>query len=164
MLLSRITGKDWRKDIAGTNYPEDWVNHYTSRGYTKTDPSRRIALWSSNSFFWGEMKGMIKKKERRVFDEAKEFGLASGVSVPIFNAGVLSGGVGIYSNTKEHEDPRLRQTLTMMVGLFATVLHNLAHAEMGDQAFIHPPAAQISKREADVLRLMVRGMRAAVAA
>lgn len=68
-----------------SNYPIDWATRYQGLHYDQIDPVIEVARMSRAPFLWG-VGGFLKqfrKRQRQVFHEASEFGIAHGVSIPI---------------------------------------------------------------------------------
>ena len=71
-----------------SGYPKEWRNHYVEAGYEAIDPTvlhccrdKRVTpmIWRDQ----GSRNGVVAK----LWDEAKEFGLVSGVSFPVQGTG-----------------------------------------------------------------------------
>lgn len=72
-----------------TTYPMGWVQHYESQGYVRHDlvilEGRRSLLpfpWSQQS-----ARRQISAEQRRIFDEAGEWGIRDGLAIPIQGVG-----------------------------------------------------------------------------
>lgn len=72
-------------------YPLGWVEHFSARGYASLDPvfltARREVLpfrWSDPAFLNG-----LSRRQRRVLDEARAFGIRDGFTVPLHAPGAL---------------------------------------------------------------------------
>lgn len=68
-----------------TNYPEQWHEHYSEQGYVNKDPVIASAQQSITPLNWQDMldSGRRIREERRVIEEASEFGMLNGVTIPI---------------------------------------------------------------------------------
>lgn len=66
-------------------FPGAWVEHYLSHGYGDVDPTFQAAIGTILPFNWREisLRNDLSNGQRRVFDEARDFGLAVGATVPI---------------------------------------------------------------------------------
>lgn len=76
------------EDFACSNYAPEWQVRYQARGYRQIDPvlhqaqrTRRAFAWSADNYRRG-----LSHEERRFFGEASEFGIASGLSMPVATA------------------------------------------------------------------------------
>jgi DNA-binding CsgD family transcriptional regulator len=68
-----------------TNYPEQWHEHYSERGYVNKDPVIATAQQTITPLNWQDMlnNGRRIREERRVIEEASEFGMMNSVTIPI---------------------------------------------------------------------------------
>lgn len=64
-----------------SNYPSEWIAHYTGQGYEKVDPVVLRSMTADQPFIWTE--AMAPKPARQLFDEAAQAGIVSGFAVPI---------------------------------------------------------------------------------
>ncbi len=71
--------------IASSNYPPEWRSLYFKRKFQAVDPivnrgkaQKRVFTWSGE-----EQRRQLSKNERAFFDQAADFGIRSGVTVPI---------------------------------------------------------------------------------
>ncbi len=77
-------------------YPPDWVEHYFSRGYLRIDPVILHCTQHVTPFVW---PGRVPQKGtlRAFFGEAREFGLMSGITVPLHGPGASWGLLSLAS-------------------------------------------------------------------
>lgn len=82
--------------------PEDWVNHSRSMKYYADDPVIIAAQHELAPFEWEELdqKLDLSPKHRRLMQEAREFGLQGGFTVPVHAPGVVSGLCSFVSGSK----------------------------------------------------------------
>ncbi|MEQ1512313.1 MAG: LuxR family transcriptional regulator [Lysobacteraceae bacterium] len=113
-------------------YPEAWVTHYFAVDYISIDPiishchDHAIPLaWDEAQFHHRRIVDPHLQKVRHMFGEAREFGLRSGVSVPLHGPGV-SWGLMSYAS---------RQLAATDYEAMLPELHLLAH-------FVHEAARQ----------------------
>lgn len=68
-----------------TSYPAAWTDRYLAHGYDQFDPVVFIARRRQRAFRWdaGISSHRGVALEHQIFDEAREFGIRSGVTVPI---------------------------------------------------------------------------------
>lgn len=85
-----------RGHVLINTYPEEWVNRYMSRGYAYIDPVVDRAQHHSDPFSWDELRRHYRddRARLRIFDEASDFALNDGISVPLLT---LDGDVAIFS-------------------------------------------------------------------
>ena len=71
--------------FAVANYPLEWQQRYLSQGYAKLDPVVRLAKLHMRAFTWSN--DTLSKRShttlRQFFRDASEFGIRSGLSIPI---------------------------------------------------------------------------------
>jgi len=72
-----------------STYPKSWTDHYEQRRYVKTDPVMLDARKSMLPFQWrGEsIRSWASKPQLKIFDEAGDFGISDGITVPVHGAG-----------------------------------------------------------------------------
>lgn len=76
-----------------TNYPSEWVSRYMDRNYVSVDPVSLEGQRSLLPFRWRAALALPahdRPQARQVFDEAAEFGMRDGFTIPIRSAGGLS--------------------------------------------------------------------------
>ena len=68
-----------------TTYPGAWQHRYLGQAYQRVDPVVSRAFSDNTPFHWGTQDTLrgLSKKQLQVFDEASEFGLHCGFTVPI---------------------------------------------------------------------------------
>lgn len=76
------------RSIAISNYHPEWQSDYFKRGYLAIDPVIRRARSLKRAFIWGSEQQLPRtsKAERSFFAHAAEFGIRSGITVPIKTA------------------------------------------------------------------------------
>lgn len=79
-----------------TNYPAEWEERYTRKLFRFYDPVALRTRQSRLPFFWDSRRFLrpYRKDQRRVFHEAKAFGISAGYSIPIAGP---KGDVGVLS-------------------------------------------------------------------
>lgn len=72
------------RQTAISNYSEEWQGRYFGKGYASIDPVVLKAKARPDAFAWSnrETPGLSRKR-RTFYGEAAEFGIRSGISVPI---------------------------------------------------------------------------------
>lgn len=67
-----------------SNYPELWQQRYVEELYVSVDPVMLGARQKSDAFAWSNpTSGQLTKRQKKFFSEAAEFGIQSGISIPI---------------------------------------------------------------------------------
>ena len=88
------------RSIAISNYHPEWQSDYFKRGYLAIDPVIRRARSLKRAFTWGgeQQVPRTSKAERSFFAHAAEFGIRSGVTVPIKTA---YGSIALFTLASE---------------------------------------------------------------
>ena len=76
------------RTFAVSNYPAEWQSRYFARDYTRVDPVVAMARAKMQAFTWsaGSLRQVRSKAVRAFYTEAGDFGIRSGISVPIRTA------------------------------------------------------------------------------
>lgn len=84
------------------SYPTEWLNWYQSQGYTKADPVADLGRRKLRPFAWGGERFLsrFQKHQRQVFDEARDFGITHGVTIPLRGP---QGEVSIFSLVSKND-------------------------------------------------------------
>lgn len=66
-------------------YPEAWAHHYIANDYVNLDPVMPQATKGILPFSWADLYKALSQKsgQRKVIDEAGDFGLPNGITVPV---------------------------------------------------------------------------------
>jgi LuxR family transcriptional regulator, quorum-sensing system regulator BjaR1 len=127
-------------------WPELWSQRYFSRGYLFDDPTIQRVTSSTEPFLWSEVR-RDNPAARRIMDEANEFKLGSGFTVPMLTLDGQSAGWSIASDRAELP-PQLRGGLQLLA------MYSFARAISLAQA---PPPVKLTMREIDVLQWIAEG-------
>lgn len=142
--------------ITATTYDKAWIEHYVARNYTRTDPTRQHAMYRQQPFFWREIYPLLRKKEKSIFQEARDFSMVGGIAVPIFEGGILIGGVGLATDRAALEDSRLKVSLSMAASMFCAIDSDLYRHEKKDQN-VSQTLVLLTRREIEIVRRMADG-------
>lgn len=67
-----------------SNYPEIWQQRYVDELYVSVDPIMLGARHKPDPFAWSNpTSGRLTRRQKKFFAEAAEFGIKSGISIPI---------------------------------------------------------------------------------
>jgi len=68
-----------------SSYPKSWTRRYVEREYARLDPVVRRAAGAPTLFRWdgASPPGATTAAQRRFFEEAADFGVKSGITVPV---------------------------------------------------------------------------------
>ena len=104
-------------------YPQEWVDRYLAKEYFKIDPLVRQAYTSTLPSIWDEQQ-FHDGKAREFWEEAKAFGLKSGLSFAVHEQ---PGVVGIFSLSRDRVVDLQGQDLAALIGraqMFASLLQH----------------------------------------
>lgn len=76
------------RKFAVSNYPKEWQARYLSRDYTSIDPVVSMARETMEAFTWaaGSPRTAPSRQVRTFYAEAGDFGIRSGISIPVRTA------------------------------------------------------------------------------
>ena len=149
------TAKDQPRFVA--NYPAAWTSHYLRRQYQKIDPVITCAGCSDLPFSWGRKFGLDSRSARgiRFFDEAAEFGIRSGLTIPIKDRW---GGRAVLTFAADENCPalmRLSDRYSQAIQLVATSYHIQARRICSGQLVID--GIKLTRREFECLQWAAKG-------
>jgi DNA-binding CsgD family transcriptional regulator len=138
------------------NYPAEWQERYFRLRYGEIDPIVTHTPTIAHPFLWSSLadRQFLHRKQRLIFDEAHEFGLKVGVSVPIHGP---YGKVAVVSFASKFDDAdpqaKLRR-LTALAFQFHVALADppMSAADCSDRA-----PTRLSTRERDCLNWIAQG-------
>lgn len=138
-----------------TNYPVEWAEHYRLNGYMCIDPVAQEGLRSAVPFLWRAALALPQygAAAHKLFDEAAQFGLKDGLTVPIHAPG------GVCMMSMAVDDPAL---LGPGASAERNVLHLMAlHFHMACDRALSSRKSQLAPglttREREVLQWAARG-------
>ena len=120
--LDPATGRD---HICRTTYPEPWVARYREQDYIRVDPVIAGGMGTTLPLGWDGAKGMsrLSAKQRRMFEEAGEFGLKSGVTIPVHGVGGEFATVHIGSPLSDAEFEEAWSAHRHLIHVMSIYLH-----------------------------------------
>jgi len=76
------------RTFAISNYAQEWRERYFNAGYSQVDPVVKYARSAGQAFIWSvDMPDQsASRKVRQFWEEAKTFGISSGISIPVRTA------------------------------------------------------------------------------
>ena len=89
--------------VMSSNFPDDWRERYDINGYIAIDPTVKHCWTESRSIIWQKISfsdGKTGELERMVMEEAFEYGLRSGISVPVHGSGAEGSMLSLASSEK----------------------------------------------------------------
>lgn len=139
-----------------SDYPTEWLLHYLNKGYQNIDPAVIRARQSISPVLWSPNKGnRLSKQQQLILNEAGEFGISSGITIPIHAGQNRFAGLTFASAEQGQDFTKFmeqNQSLLQLIGLYfhAHVYAKLQLVE--EEALIH-----LTPREAECLAWAARG-------
>jgi transcriptional regulator with XRE-family HTH domain len=103
----------------GGRFPTEWLENYGRRSYHLMDPLRQEAGRSHTSFFWSDLPdrmGSMRPEQRRILQEAGDYGITNGFVCPVRLADGRVRGVSMMGGAIDHKDPMVRLALQTIGG------------------------------------------------
>lgn len=130
-------------------WPEGWFERYVEENYVHVDPVIHRTKMTSEAFVWSEALAdqPLTRPAKRVMNEATEFGMMDGYSVPIHSVGGFQAIVtfGASKVDLSHE----QRGALHIVSIYA---HNRLRAFMADTSDRNAAAvAKVTPREREVI-------------
>jgi DNA-binding CsgD family transcriptional regulator len=134
-------------------YPDAWLERYFTLAFHESDPVLALARTRVTPFTWQDATaGTLTEPSQRVMDEATDFGLRTGVSMPVHTA---RGELGILSLASEDKDTEKAARARPYVQLLAGYLHEALHRVL--DVTEQPAHAPLTERELECLRWAADG-------
>jgi DNA-binding CsgD family transcriptional regulator len=149
---------DSRQQFVLGGYPSQWVEHYFRNDYLRIDPVIAHCQDRSVPFLWRDAMRRPKVVDPRLqsvwrlFGEAGEFGLRSGLSVPLHGPG---SSWGLMSFARGDRDTASLDAMAPLLTLAAHFTHDAARAF--GAARLTAPAPTLTRRERQCLHWAAQG-------
>lgn len=147
-----------RQHLLG-GYPTAWVNHYFVNDYLRLDPVIAHCQAHATPLLWPASDAPPQGTDRRsravwrMFHEAREFGLDSGVTIPVHGLGCHWGLVSFAANSRIPRDD-----LEQIVPQLHLLAHSIHDAGRRFAPGVAPPAtAHLTAREVECLHWVAVG-------
>lgn len=130
-----------------------WLAHNVEYGYRTRDPLVRATLERHRPFFWDDVLGDrrgLDKRERGIFDEAKDFRVQSGFVMPIHRTDGSVLAMSCMGEDRELRNPATRVTARVIC---TALLEKFEDASV--EGMVERPALQPAAR--DLLRWALEG-------
>jgi DNA-binding CsgD family transcriptional regulator len=146
---------DHRRQYLLGGYPEEWVSHYFANNYLHVDPVIAHCQSHSTPLLWPAVHQQAASNDPvfKLFCEAGECGLSTGLTVPLHGLG-CSWGLMSFA-TGQRISARDLDEMVPSLHYYAHCMHEAAHLH----AHGTPPAAkrQLTARELECLRWVAAG-------
>ncbi|MGO4568722.1 autoinducer binding domain-containing protein [Rhizobium sp. 2YAF20] len=143
------------RSFAVSNYPLEWQMRYLAQRYTRTDPVVSTARSVMRAFTWGAetQRRVTSKRLRRFYSEAAEFGIRSGISIPIRTA---FGHMSMLTLASNKPSLSLEKDIDQLAAVTAV---SLLHAKLEQQETAPTASApvELTVKQATCLRWSAEG-------
>ena len=145
--------------VAIANYKQEWVDRYFEENYHKVDPLILVGSKKVKPFFWSDTweDATLHHQAKKMFVEAKDYGLRSGIGIPIISPLHTNGMVTLVSSFAK-DDTDLKKILGAQgaaLHVFCLYFQQMAHYfVVRDKIKIH--SVELSKREKECLYLALQ--------
>lgn len=91
-----------------SSYPSPWLDRYRHRRYHQLDPVVTVGRRQRRPFLWGRAEHLrhLPTADRLVFDEARDFGIRVGYTMPVHGP---NGECGLFSLSVEDDSARCEE-------------------------------------------------------
>lgn len=92
--------------VVASTYPDEWRARYDEEGYVAIDPIVKHCWSSSSAVVWHEIQytdGKVGDLERKVMQDAQNYGLRSGITIPVHGSGAESCMLSLSSSLAPEE-------------------------------------------------------------
>ncbi|WP_425294891.1 LuxR family transcriptional regulator [Neomesorhizobium albiziae] len=140
-----------------SNYPSPWTARYLQNRYQKLDPVILRARCGGCPFRWGSgFSGVeISQAQQRLFDEAAEFGICSGLTILIVDR---RGRIAAMTFAADEPNPaflRIAERYEQALQLMATCFHISARRKLSGNRTVD--GVLLTPREYECLQWAARG-------
>ncbi|MDY6941878.1 MAG: LuxR family transcriptional regulator [Pseudomonadota bacterium] len=144
--------------IVISGYPNDWLTCYNENHYLRIDPTVAHSARAIRPLLWEELNAVEKSNPEihHFMNEARNFGLCSGLTVPLHGA---HGEAALLSLTSSSDPKRHREQINLAtpeVVLLSTYIHEAA-CRIVKHSMIDSEKIELSCRERDCLLWSAEG-------
>lgn len=140
-----------------TTYPEQWTSHYLRSRYERIDPVIARALQNPEPFQWGAglPSAFTSPEQQRLLDEASQFGIRTGFTVPIHDGRGPIAALTFAANQREAPFELCINSHARVLQLMAIYFHAHVRRKLPDEHRIG--AILLSPREFECLEWAAQG-------
>jgi len=152
-----LTGATGGKAMLATSYPRPWRQRYEQRRYHTLDPVVTVGSRMRRPFFWGGAAYLraLPPARRRLFEEARDFRILGGFTVPVHGPGGECGLFSVASASSVAACEEAAHASGPLLQLIGAQLHS-AVAERRAAALAAPPV-RLTEHERTCLVWTLRG-------
>ncbi|EHK54836.1 LuxR family transcriptional regulator [Mesorhizobium alhagi CCNWXJ12-2] len=140
-----------------SNYPARWTAHYLQNRYQKIDPVIMRARCGGCPFRWGsDMRGFATSQvQQRLFDEAAEFSIRCGLTIPIVDRRGCTAAVTFAADEPNPTFLRVAERYEQALQLMATCFHIYVRRKLSGNGMVD--GVLLTPREYECLQWAARG-------
>lgn len=143
-----VSPRDQPGHIILGRWPDGWARRYFRKQYVMQDPTIAHALASDSPLLWKNVQAS-SGTGRRIMDEAREFGLADGTTIPQYTLDGLKIGIS-FSGEQIDDSPLARLSLLFLSSMASARAMALTH--------VAPPSpVHLTSRERECLLWIAEG-------
>lgn len=157
-LGMKLPGRKHGNPLLVSTYPVDWTDHYMEERYFTLDPVVVQAGQLILPFIWGtkDMRGQLRGRQKLLFNEAKEFEIRCGFTVPIHGHGGEFAAVTVANN--EPDRSFLKQIDAFQHQLHLMALHyHVRVSRLVCAEGVEPEKVVLTPRETECLLWVAKG-------
>jgi LuxR family transcriptional regulator, activator of conjugal transfer of Ti plasmids len=146
-LLAAERGRPNDTGMLLTTYPAAWQSHYRRRSYHATDAVILRGRNAVRPFHWGDEAHLrcLEPSSRRLFFEAKDFGIGSGIAIPVHGPRNMSGLFSVSGPEPKQPPADVGQPAFHALLTLAQTVH--AHAIQWREKRSPDPIVKLSEHE-----------------
>lgn len=140
-----------------SNYPTEWTSHYLNNQYERIDPVIAHAQRQEEPFRWGREADSSYKcgQQKRFFDEATEFGIRCGFTVPVPDRKGCFAAMTFAADEPNPPFLRVTEQYGQAFQLIATCFHVHARRKFSSNRTVD--GVDLTPREYECLQWAARG-------
>ncbi|QPL47630.1 LuxR family transcriptional regulator [Halomonas sp. A40-4] len=140
-----------------SGYPEEWRDRYKKNDYTFIDPVTKYCRKNVTPISWSGLRVAKEGQNNKVINEAKEFGLTYGRTIPLHGPGGAWSLLSISSSAKDdffenNKDPRVAFAYYIAATMHGAVAEK--HYKQKGGCYVKAP---ITEREREVIAWAAEG-------
>lgn len=147
------------KPLVFANYDEEWLTRYFDQNYMNIDPIVENIKNSTTAFQWQQATNEISlnKEQKDFMGEAKDFGLADGLAIPIHGVGAQESVVSLVSQEEGLDLTKTLAETSTEIQLISQIYHNLSTQLFYADQNITSDTEILTKREYEILSWYTSG-------
>ena len=140
-----------------STYPSRWTAHYLHNKYQIIDPVIREALQNPEPFRWGVdfRSQTTSMAQRQLFDEAAQFGIRSGFTVPIHDGYGPIAELTLATDERRPQFEKCIDSYARVLQLMAMYFHAHLRRKLGNEHGLD--GIRLSRREVECLEWAAQG-------